>query len=117
MDFNTGTGGTGDSGGSSSGPGGPSPRTSGSATGAEFRYTDPVQTFTNTVQAVVLQPANFFRGILRQGDFFNPLIFAIICYEVSAILGGLIGLAFSNRGFGGLIVSIILAPIGTAIGL
>jgi hypothetical protein len=110
MDFNTG-GGTG--GGSPSGPGGSSPQRS----AAEFRYTDPVQTFISTVQGVVLQPANFFRGILRQGDFINPLIFAIICYEVSAILGGIIGVAFGNRGFGGFIVSIILAPIFTAIGL
>ena len=87
MDFNTGTGGTGDAGGSPPGPGGPSLGASGSAAGAEFRYTDPVQTFIATVQGVVLQPVSIFRGILRQGDFVNPLIFAIICYEVSAILG------------------------------
>jgi hypothetical protein len=112
MDFNTGG-----AGGSPSGPGGPSQQPSGGAAAAEFRYTDPVQTFINTVQGVVLQPANFFRGILRQGDFINPLIFAIICYEVSAILGGVISMAFGNQGFGGFIAGIILAPIGTAIGL
>jgi hypothetical protein len=115
MDFNT--GGAGGAGGSPSGPGGPSPEPSGGAAAAEFRYTDPVQTFKNTVQGVVLQPANFFGGILRQGDFINPLIFAIICYEVSAILGGIISMAFGNQGFGGFIASIILAPIGAAIGL
>jgi hypothetical protein len=115
MDFNT--GGAGGAGGSPAGPGGPSPQPPGGAAAAEFRYTDPVQTFINTVRGVVLQPANFFRGILRQGDFINPLIFAIICYEVSAILGGVIGMAFANQDFGGFIVSIILAPIGTAIGL
>ncbi len=117
MEFNTGTGGTGDAGGSPPGPGGPSLGASGSAAGAEFRYTDPVQTFISTVRSVVLQPVDFYRGILRQGDFINPLIFAIICYEVAAILGGLIALAFGNRGFGGFIGNIILAPIGTAIGL
>jgi hypothetical protein len=118
VDFNTGTGGTGDSGDSPREPGGsPPPRTSGVTAGAEFRYTDPVQTFISTVQGVVLQPANFFRGILRQGDFLNPLIFAIICYEVSAVLGGIIAVALGDRGFGGLILNIILAPIGTAIGL
>jgi hypothetical protein len=118
MDFNTGTGGTGDSGGSPREPGGaPPPRTSGVAAGAEFNYQDPVQSFISTVQRVVLQPADFYRGILRRGDFLNPLIFAIICYEVSAILGGLIALAFGNRGFGGFIGNIILAPIGAAIGL
>ena len=119
MDFNTGTGGTGGAGGSPPGPGEPSLGASGSAAGAEFRYTDPVQTFIATVQGVVLQPASFFRGILRRGDFVNPLLFAIICYEVSAILGGLLQLVGLGRniGFGGFISSIILAPIIAAIGL
>jgi hypothetical protein len=120
MDFNTGTGGTGSSGGSPQGGGGPSPGPSRSAAAAEFRYTDPIQTFIATVQAVVLRPVDFFRGILRQGDFINPLIFAIICYEVAAILGGLlrlVGIGATNQGFGGFIASIILAPIFAAIGL
>jgi hypothetical protein len=116
MDFNTGTGGAG---GSPSGTGGPSLGASGRAAGAEFRYTDAVQTFIATVRGVVLQPVSFFRGILRQGDFVNPLIFAIICYEVSAILGGLLQLVGIGRniGFGGFISSIILAPIIATIGL
>ena len=116
MDFNTGTGGTG---GSSPGPAGPSPGASGSAAAAEFRYTDPVQTFIATVQAVVLRPVEFFRGIPRNGDLINPLIFALICYEVSVIIGGplrLIGIG-ANQGFGGFIGSIILGPIFAAIGL
>ncbi len=120
MDFNTGTGGTGRSGDSPSGPGGPPPPTSGSAAGAEFRYTDPVQTFVATVQAVVLRPVDFFRGILRRGDLINPLIFAIICYEVSAILGGLLrlaGIGAANQGVGGFLATIIFAPIIAAIGL
>jgi len=113
MDFNTGTGGAG---GSPREPGGPPPsRTSGVAAGAEFNYTDPVQSFISTVQAIVLQPVDFFRGILRQGDFINPLIFAIICYEVSAILGGIIAVAFGARGFGGFISTIILGPIIAAV--
>ena len=120
MDFNTGTGGTERSGGSPQGGGGPSPGPSRSAAAAEFDYQDPIQSFIATVQAVVLRPVDFFRGILRQGDFINPLIFAIICYEVAAILGGLlrlVGIGATNQGFGGLIVSIILAPIFAAIGL
>ena len=119
MDFNTGTGGTGSSGEPPQGSGRPSPGPSGSAAAVEFRYTDPVQTFIATVQAVVLRPVEFFRGILRQGDLINPLIFAIICYEVSAILGGLLRLVGigANQGFGSYIASIILAPIFAAIGL
>jgi hypothetical protein len=120
MDFNTGTGGTERSGGSPQGGGGPSSGPSRSAAAAEFDYQDPIQSFIATVQAVVLRPVDFFRGILRQGDFINPLIFAIICYEVAAILGGLlrlVGIGATNQGFGGFIVSIILAPIFAAIGL
>ncbi|MCA1719519.1 MAG: YIP1 family protein [Actinobacteria bacterium] len=109
MDFNTGSG----SSGGSSGP----PRVSGGASGGEFNYSDPVQSFINAVRGVVTAPVGFFRGIRREGDFVNPLIFAIICYEVSAILGGIIALAFGSRGFGGFLVSIILAPIFAALGL
>ena len=116
MDFNTGTGGTRREGGS---PSGPRPPTSASAAGAEFDYQDPVQSFISTVQRVVLQPMDFFRGIQRRGDFLNPLIFALICYEIFTILSGLLAIAGigGQRGFGGFIVSLILAPIGAAIGL
>jgi hypothetical protein len=110
VDFNTESGGSGGSGGAPR-------RVSGGASGGEFNYSDPIQSFVNTVRNVVTAPAGFFRGIRREGDFVNPLIFAIICYEVSAILGGIIALAFGSRGFGGFLASIIFAPIGTAIAL
>ena len=111
MDFNTGSGGS----GGSSGP----PRASGGTSGGEFDYSDPVQSFINAVRSVVTAPVGFFRGIRREGDFVNPLIFALICYEVSAILSGLLGLVgvFGGRGFGSFLVSLIVAPIFAAIGL
>src|SRR5215213_4600344 len=101
MDFNTGAGGTGSSGGSSAGPGG-SPRQRQTVSAAEFRYTDPVSTFISTVRSVVTAPVDFFRGILRQGDLVNPLIFGLICYEIYTILGGLLRLAGigTDLGFG-----------------
>jgi hypothetical protein len=116
MDFNTGTGG---SGGSPSEPSSPPPRTSGVAAGGEFNYQDPVQSFISTVQRVVLQPVDFFRGILRRGDFINPLIFAVLCYEIFAIVGALLRLIGigADVGFGGFIAAIVLAPIYAAIGL
>jgi hypothetical protein len=118
VDFNTGSGGNGESGGSSRGPGGP-PRVSGGASGGEFNLGDPVQSFINAVRNVVTAPAGFFRGIRREGDFVNPLLFGIICYEISAILGGLLGLlgVSGGRGFGSFLIAIILAPIGAAIAL
>ena len=113
MDFNTGSGGS----GGSSEP----PRVSGGASGGEFDYSDPVQSFINAVRGVVTAPVGFFRDIRRQGDFVNPLIFAIICYEVSAILGGLLSLVGvsmgDTQGFGSFLIGLILAPIGAAIGL
>jgi hypothetical protein len=119
VDFNTESSDRRESGGSPGGSGGPPPRVSGGATGGEFNYQDPVQSFINAVRDVVTAPAGFFRGIRRQGDFLNPLLFAIICYEVSAILGGLLSLVgvSGTRGFGSFLISIILAPIGAAIGL
>jgi hypothetical protein len=111
VDFNTGSGGSGSSGGP--------PRVSGGASGGEFDYSDPVQSFINAVRGVVTAPVDFFRAIRREGDFVNPLIFALICYEVSAILSGLLGLVgvFGGRGFGSFLVSLIVAPIFAAIGL
>ena len=118
VDFNTGSGSSGGSGSSPGGPGG-APRVSGGAAGGEFNYSDPVQSFINAVRNVVTAPVGFFRGIRRQGDFVNPLIFAIICYEVSAILGGLLSLVGVGmgdaQGFGSFLIGIILAPIGAAI--
>ena len=114
MDFNTESGGSGGSGGAPR-------RVSGGASGGEFDYSDPVQSFINTVRTVVTAPVGFFRGIRREGDFVNPLIFAIICYEISAILGGLlslVGIGMGDaQGFGSFLIGIILAPIGAAIGL
>jgi hypothetical protein len=117
VDFNTGS--SGGSGGSPGGPGGAPPRASGGVSGEEFNYQDPVQSFVGTVRNVVTAPVGFFRGIRREGDFLNPLLFAIICYEVSAILGGLLSLVgvTGTKGFGSFLVGIILAPIGAAIGL
>ncbi|CAA9407185.1 hypothetical protein AVDCRST_MAG82-550 [uncultured Rubrobacteraceae bacterium] len=119
VDFNTGSGGS--SGGSSGGPGGPPPRVSGGPSGGEFSLGDPVQSFVAAVRSVVTGPVGFFSSIRREGDLVNPLIFAIICYEVAAILGGLLGLVGlglgQTQGFGSFLISIILAPIFAAIGL
>lgn len=118
MDFNTGSGGTG-------GSGEPPPRSGGSSqqrpTGAaaEFTYTDPVQSFISTVRNVVLTPADFFRGIRRQGDFLNPLIFAVICYEVYTILGGILRVAGlgTDMGIGEFLGALVLGPLFAVIGL
>jgi len=99
--------------------------------GADYDLSNPVESFADVVRRVVLQPVAFFAGLPRRGSFLNPLIFALICTEVSAILGGILRLAGVGEGFvagygfqvpenqdiGEFIGSVILAPIGGVIGV
>jgi hypothetical protein len=125
VDFNTGSGGGSGAGGSSGGPGVPSPpRVSGGAAGGDFDYRELVPSFIRTAREVLLNPVNFFKSIRREGDFLNPLLFAVICALISAVIGGILAFIISlatGNGFGGslgsLVSNIILIPIGTAIGL
>ncbi len=125
MDFNTGSGGEAGAGGSSGGPGVPSPpRVSGGAAGGDFGYRELVPSFIRMAREVLLNPVNFFKSIRREGDFLNPLLFAVICALISAVIGGILAFIISlatGNGFGGslgsLVSNIILIPIGTAIGL
>jgi hypothetical protein len=125
VDFNTGSGGGQGAGGSSGGSGvPPPPRVSRSVSGGDFDYRELIPSFVQTVREVLFNPVNFFRGIRREGDFLNPLIFAIICALITGVIGGILRLIFvlvRGGGFGGalgsLIANIIFIPIGTAIGL
>jgi hypothetical protein len=125
VDFNTGSGGGSGAGGSSGGAGvPPPPRVSRGVSGGDFDYRDLVPSFVQTVREVLFNPVNFFRSIRREGDFLNPLLFAIICALISGVLGGILRMIFTlvrGEGFGGavgsLIANIFLIPIGTAIGL
>ncbi len=87
----------------------------------DYNLSDPINSFVDVVRWVVLQTVGFFARLPRSGNFVNPLVFALICFEISAILGGLLGLvgvgADVRRGLGSFIASIILTPIGGAIGL
>ena len=125
VDFNTGSGGGSGAGGSSGGAGvPPPPRVSRGVSGGDFDYRNLVPSFIQTVREVIFNPVNFFRGIRREGDFLNPLIFAILCSLITAIIGGFIGLIVSlitGEGLGssiaGLFGNIIGIPIATTIGL
>src|SRR5829696_4828746 len=125
VDFNTGSGGGSGTGGSSGGAGvPPPPRVSRGVSGGDFDYRDLIPSFVETVREVLFNPVNFFRSIRREGDFLNPLIFAIICALITGVLGGILRLIIaliSGEGFGaalgGLIATIVFVPIATAIGL
>ncbi|QIN82863.1 hypothetical protein GBA63_09535 [Rubrobacter tropicus] len=119
------------SGGSGGGTGTRPPGMSASA-GNEFDYRDPVGTFVGATRGVLTRPVDFFRGMARQGDFLNPALYALICYEIYAVLGGIIGLLFGSIGslgagtageqaagvatsFGGFIAGVVLAPFFAAL--
>ncbi len=104
-----------------------------SASGREYDLSDPVNSFGDVVRRVVLQPVRFFAGMPRSAPLLNPLIFAVVCIEISALLSALLVLAGvqQNPGFnpnpqnalpsvftpGSALASIIVAPIFGAIGL
>ena len=107
------------------GSGGPGGETgTSSSAGGEFDYRDPIQSFVVTVRRLVLEPVTFFRAMNRQGDYVNPLLFALICWEISAIIGGFLGVLGSVVGLGargvgealvGFFSSLILTPIIAAV--
>jgi hypothetical protein len=104
-----------------------------SEAGVEFDLSNPVNSFLDVVRRVVLQPVRFFAGLPRSGALLNPLLFALICIVISAILSAVLVLAGvqENPGFnpnpqnalpsvftpGSAWASILLSPIGGTIGL
>ena len=98
---------------------------------ADYDLSNPVESFADVVRRVVLQPIGFFAGLPQRGSLLNPLVFALICTEIAAILGGILSLAGAggafvtgygfqvpeNQGFGEFIGSVIFAPIGGTIGV
>jgi hypothetical protein len=102
-----------------------------STSGGDYNLSNPLESFADTVRRVVLQPVRFFAELPRSGSLLNPLIFALICTEISAILGGILRLAGvgegfvtgygfqvpENQDFGEFIGSVIFAPIGGVIGV
>jgi hypothetical protein len=99
--------------------------------GGDYDLSNPIESFADVVRQVVLQPVGFFAGLPRRGSLLNPLLFALICTEIAAIVGGILRLAGvggafvtgygfqvpPNQGFGEFIGSVVLAPIGGVIGV
>ena len=108
--------------------------------GGDYNLSDPINSFADVVRWVILSPTSFFAELPRRGNLAGPLVFALICIEISAILGALLGeLLFLFGGVGGPspgfnpnpqnlwfpsifapgvpVVSIIIAPIVGTIGI
>jgi hypothetical protein len=58
--------------------------------GGDYDLADPLNSFVDVVRRLVLQPTAFFAGLPRQGSLLGPLVFALICIEVSVVLIGLL---------------------------
>lgn len=106
-----------------------SARTAPGASGGDYDLSNPVNSFLDVVRRVVTTPAEFFSGIPRRGNFLSPLVFALICALVSAVLGGLLRLAWRSEAIGGVrfegeglgflefLGTVLWAPVGSTIGL
>jgi hypothetical protein len=77
-------------------------RTNARAPGGDYDLSNPMGSFVDVVRRVVARPAEFFAGMPRRGNYVPPLVFALICIEVSTILGGLLRLDWSTEAVGGL---------------
>ena len=104
-----------------------------SGSGGEFELSNPLDSFVDVTRRVVLQPARFFSGLSRSGSLLDPLVFALVCVVISAILSAVLVLTGvqQNPGFnpnpqnaipsvfapGSALLGIVFAPIGGAIGL
>ena len=97
--------------------------------GGDYNLSNPVNSFVDVVRRVAFQPAAFFAGLPRQGPLLNPLVFALICIEVSVILVGLLTFidvpggitslfgARGDQGFLAFLGGLVLAPIAGTVGV
>ena len=89
----------------------------------EFSISHPIGSFARVVWRVVTKPTEFFSTIPRRGNLLAPILFAMICFGISVVLGEVIKLRLSDAGveypggFGAFLTAVIVAPIGAAIGL
>ena len=68
--------------------------------GGDYNLSDPINSFADVVRRVVLRPTAFFAGLPRRGNLAGPLVFALICIEISAFLGVILGELFLLLGVG-----------------
>jgi hypothetical protein len=104
-------------------------RASARAQAGDYDLSDPVGSFVEVVRRVAFRPAAFFAGLPRQGGLLGPLVFALVCIEVSAILVGLLTFlgvpggmtslfgARGDQGFLAFLGGLVLAPIAGAVGV
>jgi len=97
--------------------------------GGDYNLSDPLNSFVDVVRRMVLQPTGFFADLPRQGSVLGPLVFALICIEVSVVLVGLLTFlgtpggitwlfgARGDQGFLAFLGGLVIAPIAGTVGL
>jgi hypothetical protein len=97
--------------------------------GGDYDLLDPLNSFVDFLRRVVFQPSAFFAGLPRQGSLLSPLVFALVCIEISVLLVGLLTFldvpggvtwlfgARGNQGFLAFLGGLVIAPIAGAVGL
>jgi hypothetical protein len=95
----------------------------------DYDLSNPVNSFVDLVRRVVFQPRAFFAGLPRQGNLLGPLVFALVCTEISVLLVGLLTFldvpggitwvfgARGNQGFLAFLGGLVIAPIAGAVGV
>lgn len=93
----------------------------------EFDPSDPLSSFLDVLRSVILHPVDFFSGIPRQEGLGNPLLFALICIVISAVLNAVVGLigvqsaqsssglieplGLRSQSFGGFVATVVLLVV------
>jgi hypothetical protein len=97
--------------------------------GGDYDLSDPVGSFVDVLRRVVFQPSAFFAGLPRQGSLLSPLVFALVCTEISVLLVGLLTFldvpggvtwlfgARGDQGFLAFLGGLVIAPIAGTVGL
>ena len=100
-----------------------------SSSGGDYDLSDPLGSFADVVRRVVLQPQGFFAGLPRQGGLLGPLVFALVCTEISVLLVGLLTFlgvpggvtslfgASGDQGFLAFLGGLVVAPVAGAVGV
>src|SRR5215216_582547 len=100
-----------------------------SSSSGDYDLSDPISSFADVVRRVVFQPPAFFAGLPRQGSLLGPLVFALVCIEISVLLVGLLTFldvpggvtwlfgARGNQGFLAFLGGLVIAPIAGAVGV
>src|SRR4028119_391177 len=99
------------------------------SSGGDYDLSDPLGGSAAVARRVACQPRAFFAGLPRQGGLLGPLVFALVCIEVSVLLVGLLtflgapgGLTslFGASGDQGLLAflgGLVVAPVAGAVGV